>query len=80
MFVPKRLILSAMLLAKCEMVRFVGSIEKTPGIVASMLLPEASSTVHVTEKQFEERLGHDGIDMSSVESSSKSIVKVDGVV
>ena len=77
---PKRLILSAILLAACVMVRFVGSIEKTLGIEASMSLPEASSTVHVTVKQFEERLGHYGIDMSSVESSSKSIDRVDGVV
>ena len=77
---PKRLILSAILLAKWDMVRFDGSIEKTLGIVASMSVLEASSTVHVTVKQFEERLGHYGIDMSSVESSSKSIDRVDGVV
>ena len=80
MFVPKRLILSAILLAECEMVRSVESIEKTLGIVVSMSLPEASSTVQETEKQFEERLGHYGIEISIVESTNKSIVSVAGAV
>ena len=77
---PKRLNLSAILLAECEIVRSVESIENAPGIVVSMLLPEASSTVHMTEKQFKDRLGHYGIEISSVESTNKSIVSVVGAV
>ena len=80
MSVPKRLILSAMLLAVCEIVNWVESMVNTLGIVDNISLAWEFMTCHTTVKQFEARVGHYGIAIYYVVSTSKSIVVIPGVV